>query len=40
MQQIPEWKRGALVVIPDNDAEKEEVESLMRRIKKKISSKV
>jgi len=29
-----------LVVIPDNDAEKEEVEGLMRRIKNKISSKV
>lgn len=40
MQEIPEWKRGALVVQEQTEEELQEQESLLRKIKGKIGSKV
>ena len=40
MEAIPEWKRGALVVQDQTEEEKQESESLRRRIKNKIANKV
>jgi predicted fused transcriptional regulator/phosphomethylpyrimidine kinase len=39
MDSIPEWKRGALVIV-ENDKEEEEVKGLMGRIRTKIGSKI
>lgn len=40
MESIPEWKRGALVVVENQEEEDEEVKGVFRRIREKIGSRI